>query len=447
MRTHFWIRGWLVCLLVSLICLVGCPEPRDGGPSVSPDQSRTGRDRGDASPAASVARSPVARAATANAQDVNAAKSMLEGLGGRAKYTLSPDGALTGIVISDGSALTPEHIGLFGKLTDLERLQIFNCRELNDEMAAHLSGLKNLTSLALTNSVIGDSTVQMIAESFPNLKELDLSSNTNITNSMLKVIGQLVHLEQLVLMQNRFNDLGTSHLSKLTQLRSLDLRGNMEVGDMTMEIVGALPKLAALKHRSTTVSDFGMEYLAQCKTLKSLLMQDFNITSQAGQHIAALGTLTELEVFRCQGFGSDGVLALKGMKLVRLTLRDLPMVDDQAMTVLGDLAQLKRLYLHELASVSDTGLANLASLKELELLDIWALPQMTDATVDSIAALPKLKELSIRTTGVTDAAVDKLLALPSLASLTFKDNGAVTAAGLDKLSGKKWSKLDTGSAP
>ena len=64
-----------------------------------------------------------------------------------------------------------------------------------------------------------------------------------------------------------------------------------------------------------------------------------------------------------------------------------------------------------------------------------------------IAALPNLKELSIRTTGVTDAAVDKLLTLPSLESLTFKDNGAVTAAGLEKLSGKKWSKLDTGSAP
>jgi hypothetical protein len=140
------------------------------------------------------------------------------------------------------------------------------------------------------------------------------------------------------------------------------------------------------------------------------------------------------------------VLALKGMKLTRLTLRDLPPVDDQAMEVFTDLPELKRLYLHELASISDNGLQNLASLKSLEVLDIWTVPQMTDATVEVIATLANLKELSIRTTDVTDAAVDKLLAMPALQSLTFKENGRVTADGLKKLGGKKWAKLDIGSA-
>ena len=173
------------------------------------------------------------------------------------------------------------------------------------------------------------------------------------------------------------------------------------LGLNTLEVIAALPKLTALKHRSTAVSDFGMEYLAGSKTLDSLLMQDFAITGQAGQHIAKLGSLTQLEIFRCQGFTSDGVLALKGMKLTRLTLRDLPAVDDSAMEVFTDLPELKRLYLHELASISDSGLQSLASLKSLEVLDIWTLPQMTDATVDVIATLPNVKELSIRTTDVT----------------------------------------------
>jgi hypothetical protein len=189
-----------------------------------------------------------------------------------------------------------------------------------------------------------------------------------------------------------------------------------------------------------------MEYLAQCKTLDSLLIQDFAITGQTGQHLAKLDNLTQLEIFRCQGFGSDGVQALAGMKLARLTLRDLPMVDDQAMSVFADLPQLKRLYLHELDSVSDNGLQNLAALKSLELLDVWTVPQLTDATVEVIATLENLKELSIRTTGVTDAAVDRLLAMTNLQSLTFKDNGMVTAEGLKKLAGKKWAKLDVGSA-
>jgi hypothetical protein len=373
---------------------------------------------------------------------VEAAKTLLDAMG--ASYTVLPGGVMTEIVIKDGSALSAEDIALFARLTDLEKLEILNYRSLNDEMASQLTGLKNLKTLALTNSVIGDATVDMIAKSFPNLTNLDLSSNTNMTNGALKVICELGQLERLTLVQNRFNDLGTSHLSKLENLRVLDLRGNMEAGNMTMEVIGGLPKLAALKHRSTAVADYGMEYLAQSKTLNSLLMQDFVVTGQAGQYIANIDSLTQLEVFRCQGFGSDGVLALKGMKLSRLTLRDLPMVDDQAMEVFTDLPELKRLYLHELGSVSDYGLENLGSLKSLELLDIWTVPQMTDATVDVIATLPNLKELTIRTTDVTDAAVDKLLAMPNLQSVTFKENGRVTAEGLKKLSSKEWSKLDIG---
>lgn len=427
------LAGWVI----GLACLTGCPAPQGedgtGGPPAA-DVNKSGSGTGGAT----------ARVATANQEDVKAARELLDGMGPNAQYTLLPHEVMTEIVIRDGSTLSGEDIALLGRLTDLEKLQILNFRSLNDEMAAQLAGLKNLTVLALTNSVIGDSTVEMIVKSFPNLTSLDLSSNTNMTNGVLKVICQLGKLERLTLVQNRFSDLGTGRLSKLQDLRLLDLRGNMEAGDMTLEVVGALPNLAAFKHRSTTVTDLGMEYLGQSKTLKSLLIQDFNITSQSGPYLAKLVNLTQLEIFRCQGFGSEGVLALKGMQLERLTLRDLPMVDNQAMEVLQELPQLKRLYLHELSSLSDDGLQHLGSLKSLQLLDIWSVPQMTDATIDVIATLPDLQELSIRTTGVSDAAVDKLLAMPSLQSVTFKDNGMVTAEGLQKLSTKAWSKLDIG---
>ena len=175
-------------------------------------------------------------------------------------------------------------------------------------------------------------------------------------------------------------------------------------------------------------------------------MQDFAVTDQSGPHLAKLGKLSQLEVFRCQQFGTDGVLALKGMGLTRLTLRDLPNIDDRAMEVFDDLPKLKRLYLHEIPSVSDSGLKHLAAQKSLELLDIWTVPQMTDATVDVIATLPALKELSIRATAITDASLDKLLAMPSLQTLTLKGNGSVTADGLKKLAAKKWAKLDIGAS-
>ena len=430
-----WSRCAVACAVVGVFCLTGCPKPQGGGganPAVSGSKDQT--------PTASNKKQ-----GTSNSDDVKAAKTRIEALGLRAKYT-SKDDLLTEIVIQDGSNLTGDDLALFGKLTDLEKLQIFNCRALNDEMAAKLSGLKSLTSLALTNTVINDATVELIVKSFPNLLELDLSSNTNMTNGVVKIVSELSKLQRLTLVQNQVNDIGAQRLSKLQELRALDLRGNMEAGDMALEVISELPKLTALKHRSTAVNDSGLEYLSRNQSLESLLMQDFNVTDQSGPHLAKLGKLSQLEVFRCQGFGSEGVLALKGLGLTRLTLRDLPNVDDRALEVFDDFPKLKRLYLHELSSVGDSGLKHLAALKSLELLDIWTVPQMTDATVDVIATLPNLKELSIRATGVTDATIDKLLAMPNLQSLTFKENGSVTAEGLKKLASKKWSKLDVGAS-
>ena len=426
----------LLVFALSLVSLAGCPSP-DAGSS-----GKTGSGESQTANGSKKAK----HLGTAKAEDVNAAKQLLDGFRGKAKYTLSDDGRLTEVIVKDGSVLTAEHLALFGRLTDLEKLHILNFRGLNDEMAAQLKGLKQLTSLALTNSVINDPTVEMIAASFPNLTELDLSSNTNLSSGVLKVICGLSKLQRLTLVQNKFNDIATRRLEQLANLRTLDLRGNMEAGDMTLEVVAGLPKLTTLKHRSTAVSDLGMESLAKSMSLDSLLLQDFLITGQAGQHIAKLSQLTQLEIFRCQGFDSEGVLALQGMKLSRLTLRDLPAVDERACAVFQELPELKRLYLHELSSISDAGLKHLESLKTLELLDIWTVPQMTDVTVDVIAGLPNLKELSIRTTAISDAAVEKILAMPKLQSLTLKDNANVTTDALQKLLNKKWTKLDIGAS-
>jgi len=449
MKSSLWIRCSLVAFSVGLLSLAGCPGPiekaEDGGHDKGQVSSKTDADKtGTKAEASAKVDEPESRTSTAKAEDVEAAKTLLDGLGSNASYKIVPDGVMTEIIIKDGSTLTAADIALFGRLADLEALQILNYRDLDDSMTAELATLQNLKTLALTNSVISDATVELIVASFPDLTYLDLSSNTNLTNKVLKVIAQLSKLERLSLVQNGFSDLGTLALKKLTTLKVLDLRGNMSAGNTTMGVVGALPALAALKHRSSTVTDTGMERLAKSKTLKALLMQDFGVSSQSGQHIAALPNLRELEIFRCQNFGSEGVVALKGLKLTRLQLRDLPMVDDQAMVVFEDLPALQRLYLHENDSISDEGLKSLANLQALEVLDIWAVSQMGDATIDVIATLPNLKELSIRTTGVTDASIDKILAMPKLQSLTFKDNGSVSDEAVKKLSSKKWAKLDIG---
>ena len=425
-----------------LLLLNGCNKPQDSGGG--------GQIGGGTAPVAGESKekpsTEPSRKPTADPSDVKAARARITALGSRSKCEPKEGDLLTVIVIQEGSNVKAEDLSLFGKLSDLDKLQIFNCRTLNDEMAATLSGLKDLKSLALTNSAITDATVEMIAKSFPELTELDLSSNTNMSSKVVRILGGLGKLQRLTLVQDRVDDIGAQRLSKLKELQSLDLRGNMEAGNMALEVVAELPKLSAFKHRSTAVTDSGMEALSKNQSLESLLVQDFVITNESGPYLAKIGKLAQLEIFRCPGFGSDGVLALKGTGLTRLTLRDLPNVDDHGMEVFDELPKLRRLFLHELPSVSDAGLKHLSNLTSLEQFDVWAVPQMKDSTVDVLSKLPNLKELSIRATGVTDACIDNLLKIPSLQSLTFKENGSVTPAGLKKLSAKKWAKLDLGTS-
>jgi hypothetical protein len=389
--------------------------------------------------AATAGRSPAAESA-----DAAAARARVMTLPG-ATLTADAAGEVTGIVIPDGAAVTAEDVALFGRLASLEKLHILNCRAFDDAQAAQLTGLGRLTSLAITNSGIGDAGVETLVAAFPNLVELDLSSNTNLTGAAMRSIASLARLERLFLVQTRFNDLHTRRLSRLPELRVVDLRGNMEAGDMTLGVLGGLPQLRALKHRSSVVTDEGLAALAASGTLDSFLAQDFAITDASGPHLAALTGLTSLEIFRCAGFGTAGVQALAPLdRLGRLMLRDLPQVGDDGLAVLAELPALRRLYLHELASVGDAGLAHLAAAPALEVLDIWSVPQMTDATGGVIAGLHSLKELSIRETGATEASLDALAKLPKLESLTFK-NGPVSPAVAERVrAAKRWKKLDLG---
>ena len=71
------------------------------------------------------------------------------------------------------------------------------------------------------------------------------------------------------------------------------------------------------------------------------------------------------------------------------------------------------------------------------------MPLVSDASAQVIAGLPALEELSIRETAMTPAALEAVLANERITSLTFK-NGDVPAAVREKLSTRKWKKLDLG---
>ena len=347
------------------------------------------------------------------------------------QYTLTPENTIRTITFTNGSELNPEMFDLFAQQPDLDSLRIADYRDLNDEIAAKLAGLSKMRVLSLTNSLITDATLRMIAESFPNLVNLDIAYNPGLTDAAAREIAKLQNLEVLSLLFCDFSEFGMFHLAALPRLRALDIRGNMKIGDGGMTALAMLPALRSLRHRSPTVSDRGIRALTEAKALDNLEIYDMQVTGQSGQYIRQMERLVGLIIFRCENFDSSGVLALGGLNLNRLTLRGLP-INDSAMTVFAELPTVRRLYLQELSSVTDVGMASLAHLKDLEILDIWEV-QITDRSMETISKLENLKTLMLRGTGVSDAGLELLLSMSSLESVTLTDNINVTPAMIQRL--------------
>ncbi|MDR2440306.1 MAG: hypothetical protein LBE12_13180 [Planctomycetaceae bacterium] len=432
----------IILVFTLSLCLTGCPpkSSKSAVPSSStleqPKSEPVKQEHSSAVPTQPVSVQP----ATPEGKEVVALIEKLKG-----KWTLTPAQTVKSLTI-DSSDLNEDTFDLFAKQTDLETLLIANYRELNDLMVGKLAGLKKLKHLRLKNSSITDNAVKTIVESFPLLSSLDISSNTLLTDNSLKEIAKLKELTELVVNYCNFSEFGMMDISELPKLTTLDIRANMQVGNSGLNYLTSLPLLKSLKHLSPAVDDTGLEALTAVKGLETLEIQDFNITDRSGQFIRQFENLSNLIIMRCQGFGSSGILELKGMKLNRLTLRGLPSINDTGMEVFRELTTLKRLYLNELTSISDAGILNLVYLKDLDTLDIWEIP-ITDQALETISKLTNLKTLLLRSTQITDASVDLLLAMPKLENLTLKDNTNVTQTALNKLrNSKKFKNLDFGSA-
>ena len=141
------------------------------------------------------------RAATGSGADVDAVRRRLDSLGPAATYQVDATGRLTAITIEDGSAVTPADVVAFAAVPDLRRLQILDCRAIDDATVAEMATAARLESLTITNSLVSDAAVETIARAFPDLVELDLSSNTNLSAAAIKWIADLGRLRRLSLMQ------------------------------------------------------------------------------------------------------------------------------------------------------------------------------------------------------------------------------------------------------
>lgn len=397
---------------------------------------------------------PPAPAPTADKEVVDAVIAWVDGLGPNCSYKLSNSGAMIELSISTND-LKLEDVQRIAKLSDLTKLTFNNCRDFSDEYTEALLPLKEqLDYLQIGNGIITNESGKFVAQ-FVNLTELNLHHNANIGDAFCAELitndpetVPLKKLEKLNMIYTGLTQTGLIHVRKLPNLSSLDIRGCTVIGDAGMRNVAKMPNLKSFLHYTGSASDAGLEQLSavqnETQNIEMLHLQDFRLTDAAGPMLAKFTNLKTLILFRCGEFGSEGLKALKGMELNRLTLRGLPNVGNDGFEVFQDMPKLTRLYLTEMDAISDEGVANLSAVQTLEILEIEVMA-VTDRTVKTISELKNLKELKLRSTEITNDSLDLLLKMPKLQTLRLLDNARIDeSAAKGLLEPKEFKTLEIG---
>lgn len=222
-----------------------------------------------------------------------------------------------------------------------------------------------------------------------SIRHLELRETT-VTGPGLEVLGELAHLQSLVLLDRDLGEEGLRHLAALSKLELLELSGPVE--DPSMKGLGGLvtlrtlrlshpqiddriaPELEPLRRLEwldlggTAISDEGLSGLAELTSLKTLHLHHTRVTNRGLAQLAKLGALEELTLHSTDVV-DEGVAHLVGLQRLHTLRLDRTLVTDAAIDTLVQLRGLRRLNLAHTV-VTAAGVARLRELPELEVLEL-----------------------------------------------------------------------------
>jgi len=201
------------------------------------------------------------------------------------------------------------------ELPNLEGIDMFGARRLDDRALQQLSKCSNVTNLSLScgaeANMVSDKGLAEIGK-MTQLKELSLSW-TEITDKGLQVLQKLPNIERLSLHgANNISNDGLKEVARLKNLKHLELAGT-NITDDGLKHIENLGHLKILDLRGLAIGDEGVETLSKIGSLQELLLIDTKITDSAVKSISILPNLEDLSISRTS-VSDKAVPYLKQMK-------------------------------------------------------------------------------------------------------------------------------------
>lgn len=303
--------------------------------------------------------------------------------------------SIEGLNVSSDHEIDPEWLSVLPR-TSLRQLQLSSASRVGDQGVREISEIQSLIGLSLPNSNITSAGARHIS-ALKRLEHLSISDNP-IGDVGAEAISEISSLTRLELRGCGVGPRGAKALSKLVNLRSLILERN-RISDDGLSSFRGFPRIEHLDLLGNQIGDVGAEVfsLDVFPRLHSLNLPNNNIGTRGSRAISVLPSLKTLSLSG-NPVGDDGLEALSSLrKLTSLHLTG-EQIGPRGAEALGRMSTLMNLGLQN-ASIGPDGARALSRLSELQSLNIHGC-MIGDVGVRFILGMERLKHLHASSNGI-----------------------------------------------
>lgn len=309
-----------------------------------------------------------------------------------------------------GTRLTDEGVRTLSQIAALQQLRLDDCRYITPDALLHLAALPRLAKLAFNGVRTTPEQYLRLAEALPDV-ELEVNAAA--------VVPAGDRIEVSWVREGTPPDV------------SLSLPPTIAAADLA-----AIPHpevVAEIRSQSLApmTSDVYRE-LGRFPRLHSVHLRG-GVDDDALQAIAALPSLTAIDLFYEHRFTDVGIEALRGHPQLRTVLLASPGVTGPGIDALATLSHCERLWL-KFPNADPAAFKALAPLTDLRNLLIIH-PRLTDEQLAFVENFRELEQLDIHGNRCTDGIIPVLMRLPNLIALDLR-GGEVTEEGYAPLGEK-----------
>lgn len=240
--------------------------------------------------------------------------------------------ALTTLTLTDSPELTPELLGCFSELPKLLELGLSGTA-IDDTCIAQLPKAP-LRSISLSRTRLTSAGVQAVAAQYPSL-EVILLDEVALDLAAVTALAQLQKLTDLSLSSCSLDDTSAAPLSGLKQLRVLNLSRNSAITDSLIQGFGTAAELRTLNVSGSNFTGVGFAD-AGFPSLSALLADDTQVKADALRSLK-LPTLFSLSLNGCPLSLAEIRRVFAANDQTAVSFDEVPPVDDSAEKVEGQI--------------------------------------------------------------------------------------------------------------